>query len=201
MWLRFILGIGLTLLLAGEASAYSAYVSNERSNTVSLIDTNAWKVVKTIKVGQRPRGIAYTKDQKYVLVACGDDDTIQMIDTSSNEVVDTLPSGPDPEFFTASPDGKLLYVANENDNTVTVIDIARRSQVGSVQVGVEPEGMVMSPDGKISSTRPRPRIWRTSLTRRSERSWPAFSSTNGRVSRRSRQTGRNFGCRRRSAGR
>src|SRR5208337_4488318 len=91
MWLRLMLVPMLSMMLPGQASAYTAYVSNERSNTVSVIDTNAWKVIKTIKVGQRPRGIAYTKDQKYVLVAVGGDDTIQMIDTGTNQVVGTLP--------------------------------------------------------------------------------------------------------------
>ena len=91
MWLRLMLVLMLSLVLSAEAGAYTAYVSNERSNTVSVIDTNKWEVVKTIKVGQRPRGIAHTKDQKYVLVAVGDDDTIQMIDTGTNQVVGTLP--------------------------------------------------------------------------------------------------------------
>src|SRR5262250_1098688 len=123
MWRWVILGICISVALAGEAKAYKAYVSNEKSNTISIIDTTEKKVVGTIKVGQRPRGISITKDQKYVLVAVGDDDTIQMIDTASNKVVDTLPSGPDPELFTDDPTGKILYVANENDNTVTIIDI------------------------------------------------------------------------------
>jgi YVTN family beta-propeller protein len=131
MWRRMILGIFFALVPAAEASAYKAYVSNEKSNTISVIDTAAWKVVETIKVGQRPRGISFTKDQKYVLVAVGDDDTIQMIDTTSSKVVDTLPSGPDPELFIDTPTGKFLYVANENDNTVTIIDIERRARLGS----------------------------------------------------------------------
>jgi len=144
-----IAGICVTIALASDAKAYKAYVSNEKSNTISIIDTAERKVVGTIKVGQRPRGIAITKDQKYVLVAVGDDDTIQMIDTTSNKVVDTLPSGPDPELFTDDPSGRILYVANENDNTVTIIDIERRARLGDVEVGVEPEGMGLSPDGKI----------------------------------------------------
>ena len=41
-----------------------AYVSNEKSNTVSVIDTDKWQVVRTIKVGQRPRGIEITKDRQ-----------------------------------------------------------------------------------------------------------------------------------------
>ena len=149
MWFRLMLSLWISATLAGEAAAFTAYVSNEKSNTVSVIDTSKWQVVDTIKVGHRPRGIAYTKDQKFVLVAVGDDDMIQMIDTSSNKVVDSLPSGPDPELFVQDPVNNILYVANEDDNTVTIIDMARRAQVGDIQVGVEPEGMGISPDGKI----------------------------------------------------
>src|SRR5690242_8931243 len=139
----------LACTAAGPADAFKAYVSNEKGNTVSVIDTDTLNVIKTIKVGQRPRGIALTHDEKFVLVAVGDDDTIQMIDTASGEVTATLPSGPDPELFALDPAGKILYVANENDNTVTVIDLEQRSRLTEVQVGVEPEGMALSPDGKI----------------------------------------------------
>src|SRR5260370_31820893 len=144
-WQLFIFGICIPVALAGEARAYKAYVSNEKSNTISIIDTAERKVVGTIKVGQRPRGIAITKDQKYVLVAVGDDDTIQMIDTTSNKVVDTLPSGPDPELFTDDPSGRLLYVPNENDNTVTIIDIERRARLGVVIVLVTAERKASHP--------------------------------------------------------
>src|SRR5579863_8545521 len=80
---------------ASPASAYFAYVSNEKGNSVSVIDTDRWAVTATIKVGQRPRGIEFTHDGKFGMVAVGDDDTIQMIDTKTQQVVDTLPSGPD----------------------------------------------------------------------------------------------------------
>src|SRR5690349_12253113 len=105
-----LLGLGALALIGTQASAFTAYVSNEKSNTVSVIDTDKFTVVNTIKVGQRPRGIELTKDGKFVLVAVGDDDTIQMIDTGSLEVVATLPSGPDPELFIQDPAGKILYV-------------------------------------------------------------------------------------------
>src|SRR5919201_1036607 len=144
-----LLGLGVFALIGSQASAFTAYVSNEKSNTVSIIDTDKFTVVNTIKVGQRPRGIELTKDGKFVLVAVGDDDTIQVIDVRTHEIVATLPSGPDPELFTQDQTGKILYVANENDNTVTIIDLDRRVPLGEVQVGVEPEGMGLSPDGKI----------------------------------------------------
>ncbi|MGY4307037.1 PQQ-dependent catabolism-associated beta-propeller protein [Bradyrhizobium sp. USDA 4369] len=144
-----LLTAALSLTSINPASAYVAFVSNEKGNTVSVIDTDTWTVTKTIKVGQRPRGIAFTRDGKFVMVAVGDDDTIQVIDAKKMEVVDTLPSGPDPELFAQDAAGKTLYVANENDNTVTVLDLEKRVRIGDVQVGVEPEGMMLSPDGKI----------------------------------------------------
>ena len=100
MWRnRLLSGLVAWLAAAAPAQAYDAYVSNEKSNTVSVIDTDSWTVTKTIKVGQRPRGIEFTRDGKFVFVAVGDDDTIQVIDAAKQQVVDSLPSGPDPELF------------------------------------------------------------------------------------------------------
>src|SRR3979411_1024389 len=131
MWRRHLLwGIIVWLAATAPAGAFIAYVSNEKSNTVSVIDTDAWAVTKTIKVGQRPRGIEFTRDGKFVLVAVGDDDTIQVIDAATQQVVDTLPSGPDPELFVQDAAGKVLYVANENDNTVTVIALETTGRLG-----------------------------------------------------------------------
>jgi len=95
-------------LAAAPAQAFIAYVSNEKSNTVSVIDTDSWTVTKTIKVGQRPRGIDFTRDGKFVMVAVGDDDTIQVIDAKTQAIVDSLPSGPDPELFAQDAAGKIL---------------------------------------------------------------------------------------------
>src|SRR3984893_1303792 len=95
MWRRCLLpGMAVWLAATAPAEAFIAYVSNEKSNTVSVIDTDTWAVTKAIKVGQRPRGIEFTRDRKFVLVAVGDDDTIQVIDTKTRQIVDTLPSGP-----------------------------------------------------------------------------------------------------------
>lgn len=144
-----VLGTALaTLLAASPASAYMAYVSNEKDNTVTVVDTDKMEVVHTIKVGQRPRGITISHDGKFVYLCASDDDNIEIIDTATNEIVGSLPSGPDPELFVLSPDGKTLYVANEDDNLVTVIDIESKRVLAEVPVGVEPEGMGISHDGK-----------------------------------------------------
>ena len=115
-------------LTAGPASAYMVYVSNEKDNTITVVDSATMQVVKTVNVGQRPRGITISHDGKFIYLCASDDDTIEIIDTATLEIVGTLPSGPDPELFVLSPDGKTLYVANEDDNLVTVIDVARQER-------------------------------------------------------------------------
>ena len=42
---------------AADAGAYTAYVSNEKDNTISVVDLDKMETVKSIPVGERPRGI------------------------------------------------------------------------------------------------------------------------------------------------
>ena len=133
--------------LPAPVQAATAYITNEKGNSISVIDLDKLEVTRTVKTGQRPRGIALTKDGAEMFVCLGDDDTIAVIDTKTLKEVGELPSGPDPEQLRLSPDGKLVFVANENDALLTAIDVATRKVVSEFPVGVEPEGVAVSPDG------------------------------------------------------
>ena len=139
--------LGLVVLGTRPAQAYIAYTSNERDNTISVIDLDKGKTIRTVPTGQRPRGILVTPDGKYLLVCDGDDDEIQIFDTTTFKEVRTI-STPDPELFALRPSGNPLYVSNENDALVTVFDVDTGKQLASIQTGVEPEGMAVSPDGQ-----------------------------------------------------
>jgi PQQ-dependent catabolism-associated beta-propeller protein len=130
------------------AMAYAIYVSNEKDNTISVIDGDSLEVVDTIEVGQRPRGIVLSSDGTQLYVCTSDDDHVEVLDLDTRKVIHNLPSGPDPELMALSPDGTRLYIANEDDNMVTVIDVAQRRKVVEIPVGIEPEGIGLSPDGK-----------------------------------------------------
>jgi YVTN family beta-propeller protein len=103
---------GVTISLAIAVASFSAveiaaadtiYVSNEKDNTITVVDGNSLTTVKTIPVGQRPRGIVLSKDQKSLYICASDSDRIEVLDLASNKVVRTLPSGADPEFFALDP--------------------------------------------------------------------------------------------------
>lgn len=126
--------------------AETLFVTLEKDNALAVVAPEG-KLLKTVKIGKRPRGIVMSADGKHAYVAVSDDNIIQVIDTASLKVVGKLPSGDDPETFAMDPEGKTLYVSNEDDNQVTVVDIAAKKAVKAIPVGVEPEGICTSPDG------------------------------------------------------
>lgn len=140
--------VSAAALAAAPLHAREIFVSNEKGNSITIIDGTALEPVETIKVGNRPRGIILSPDGAHLYICASDDHTIQIMDTATRAIVGTLPSGPDPELMDLSPDGSIMYVANEDDNLVTVIDIPSRTVLAEIPVGVEPEGMGVSHDGK-----------------------------------------------------
>jgi len=121
------------LIPAGSASAYTVYVSSEKDNIISVFDGESLARQAEVKVGQRPRGIALSHDNKVLYICTSDEDHIEVLDLETLKITHTLPSGPDPELLALGPDGRFLYVANEDDNMVTVVDVDKRTKVTEIQ--------------------------------------------------------------------
>jgi PQQ-dependent catabolism-associated beta-propeller protein len=138
------------LLSAGAVHAETAYVSNEKDDTISIIDLNTLEVTDTIDVGERPRGILFSKDYSKLYICASDSDTVQVMDLATKKIIKQLPSGEDPEQFALHPNDRHLYISNEDDALVTIVDTETSEVLAQIDVGVEPEGMAVSPDGKIA---------------------------------------------------
>lgn len=143
-----LLSVAILALGTAQGLAGRAFVSNERGNTITVVNTDTWEVETEFFAGNRPRGITVSPDEKVIYVCASDDNLIRVFDATTYEELPSLPSGPDPELFILEPSGKRLYIANEDDNLVTVTDTETRMVLAEVPVGVEPEGMGMSPDAK-----------------------------------------------------
>jgi PQQ-dependent catabolism-associated beta-propeller protein len=150
-WLKIFMALALCVILPAvsesAAGELRVFVTNEKSNNVTVIQAASQKVLATIPVGQRPRGITASRDGRRVFVANSNSDNLSVIDAASLRVIDTLPAGIDPEGITLDRDGRL-YVVNENDSAVTIVDVAKREIVKRIEVGTEPETAVLSPDGR-----------------------------------------------------
>ncbi len=145
----FALGLILALFASSPARATMAYASNEKDNTVSVIDLSTMKVVRTVPTGQRPRGMALTSDGGRLLVCLGDSNRIDIYDTKTWKIVGSIDT-PDPEYAALrEPGDNPLYVSNENNALVTVWNIDTQKMLVQTPTGVEPEGMAVSPDGQL----------------------------------------------------
>jgi PQQ-dependent catabolism-associated beta-propeller protein len=141
---------------ARAPSGPRAYVSNERDGTVTVIDLKTDRVVATINVGARPRGIRASPDGKLVYVALsfssqqtpGTINKIAAINHYSGEVVAQYDAGTDPEQFAVSGDGRRLFISNEDVGTASIVDTSSGEVVSTLVVGIEPEGVTISPDGR-----------------------------------------------------
>lgn len=142
----------LFLIAASPVAAAEIWVTNEKDNTISVIDIDTLEVVRTLQTGERPRGITFSHDYSVVYICASDSDAVQVMDPVSGEILHDLPSGEDPEQFVLHPNNRHLYIANEDDAITTVVDTKTRKVVAQIDVGIEPEGMAVSPDGKIAIT-------------------------------------------------
>lgn len=127
-------------------SAGFAYVANQTSNDVSVINTSTYRTETTIPVGKGPLGAVVSPDGSRVYVINIIDKTVSVINTTSNLVIATLPVGDSPHGLAISPDGSKVYVANMNASNITVINTATNN-VTTIQGIDHPYGIVTSPDG------------------------------------------------------
>jgi YVTN family beta-propeller protein len=132
-----------------------------------VIDSGTYKLIATIPLGKRPRGIHTSPDHKTLYVAlsgspiAGPDvdestlpppdksaDGIGVFDVAQGKLLRVIHGGSDPENFDVSKDGKYLYVSNEDVEAVSILDIASGTVVKTLRVGAQPEGVKVTPDGK-----------------------------------------------------
>lgn len=95
-----LLAASITLAMASTASlAATAYVSNEKDDSISVIDLASQTVTETLKVGMRPRGLLLSSDNKLLYICASDSDRVQVMDLATRKIIKELPSGADPEQF------------------------------------------------------------------------------------------------------
>jgi YVTN family beta-propeller protein len=146
-----------TLLVACAAAAHgeSAYIPNEGSGTVTVIDTatdepsSMSPIPKQGRMGQKLRGVALDRSGRTLFVVDALANVVLVVDTASRSVKRTLPNIISAEGIQLSPDGKTVTVCAERSNEAIFIDVASLAEAFRVKIqGNNPEHCVYSPDGK-----------------------------------------------------
>jgi YVTN family beta-propeller protein len=126
------------------------------NGTISVYDTSAQKIAKTIEVGLHPSAMALSSDGSRLYVANANSDSISVINTTGDIVEKTIDvrmngsPGSAPNAIVVSDDGRTLYVANAGNNAVVVVDPADRHAIrGFIPVGWFPASLALTKDDRL----------------------------------------------------
>jgi YVTN family beta-propeller protein len=135
--------VGAVLLAcAGSAAAagsYEIYISNERSDNLTVIDGATLEAVATIPVGKRPRGIHSSPDGRTVYVA---------LSGKPLEGPPTLDANGNPVFPKDDDDDDEDDKSDKAADGIGVVDVVARKFTGKITSGSDPEEFDLSKDGK-----------------------------------------------------
>jgi YVTN family beta-propeller protein len=126
----------------------TAYVTNEDSDDVSVIDTQTNQVVGSrIEVNLIPSWVAITPDGRSAYVANYNGGQVSVIDTQTNQLGPPIKVAGRPGGIAIMPDGRTAYGADSLSNGVFVVNTLTNQLVGStIPVGEGPTGVAINPD-------------------------------------------------------
>ena len=150
----------VTLLLAATlsgalpAAAAQLFVTNTKSDSVSIIDTDTLEVVGTIPLGRgKPNRIVFHPDGKLAWVVYDTSRDLGVIDAEARKLVQRVKIGGNPYNLAFTPDGHHLLVLDWSSDTsgdeVIFYDLKAEKIDGRVEVSTWPAHSVFSRDGKL----------------------------------------------------
>jgi YVTN family beta-propeller protein len=162
------LALFAVLAVGRAAEPHAVYVSNEMSGDLSIIDGVEHRIVATVPLGKRPRGIQASPDRSLLYVALSgsplappgtDRSLLPAVDPTADGIgvfsiaersIKTIIRGvSDPEQLAVGHDGRLLYIASEDTGSAVIADATSGEIVAGLPAGGEPEGIAISPDGRF----------------------------------------------------
>jgi YVTN family beta-propeller protein len=174
-----IITLALALLLAASANAGQVpgrasapdfpisshdrvYLSDQTSNTVSVVDPANEKLLGVIRLGDPTpgnlsplykgqllvHGMGVSPDHRTLVVVSVGSNSVAFIDTQTNRVkhIAYVGRAPHEAFFT--PDGKEVWVTVRGEDFVQVLDGKTYQPTRRIQVSNGPGMTIFSPDGK-----------------------------------------------------
>jgi YVTN family beta-propeller protein len=121
-------------------------VANWCSYTVSVISVEKNKVVKTIKIGRYPRGIAVNNGSTKAYVAEMGGNRIHVINLQ-DFTTSFIPIGSNPRAIVLSPDNSTMYVTMNLSGRVASWNLVTNTAGKSVRTGEAARSLAISKDG------------------------------------------------------
>ncbi|MBI3027724.1 beta-propeller fold lactonase family protein [Candidatus Woesearchaeota archaeon] len=137
------------------------YVANEGDGTISVVDAQSLKVVKTIKLEGMPHNVNVDPLGRYVYATNheGEEEEqhdihanhvpyLRIIDAKNLKIVHSIPMQEIAAHVVPSRDGRFVFVSREGGSTIVEVDIEAEKITKIFKVGEGPHGFVLSNNEK-----------------------------------------------------
>ncbi len=153
------LAFGASFLFASAASmaAPFAYVPNQKSGSISVIDTSTDAVVRTLtagdKLGKRLQAVDMDAKGGLLYIVDAEHDKLIALDPATDTIKQSVDIGKEAEGVRISPSGKTLAVCAEGQNKALLIDVKTfKVEARIATKGRNPEHCEFTPDEKLLLT-------------------------------------------------
>lgn len=160
---RGAVAVGVDPVSVRARSSSEAWVVNQISDSVSVVDLPSMRVVRTINVGDEPADIVFTAKPARAFVSLAASSKLVSFDPSLSVPVLTSTAilGASPRALAVSPDGTKVYLAVfESGNKTTVIPRTIVNSAAGPYAGVNPppnSGTLFDPPRTVGQPNP-PRV-------------------------------------------
>jgi YVTN family beta-propeller protein len=140
------------------------YAADQTSNTVSVIDPSANKLLGVIRLGDPVpgalsalytgqllvHGLGYSPDSKTLAVVSIASNSVTLIDTATNKVKGIVYLGRSPHVAFFTPNGRELWVTVRGEDYVSVIDPVQMKETRRIRMANGPGMTMFGPDGRYA---------------------------------------------------
>jgi YVTN family beta-propeller protein len=127
------------LLAVGCGS--QVWVVNRESNSVYVIDSRNFKLIKTINVGRAPFALDFDDSYAYIVNTQGN--TLSVVDLKRLVEIKQIKVGRMPYGVAVNRKLHKIYVSNQSENTVTVLDSGTHKIINTLKTGGYPENIAV----------------------------------------------------------
>lgn len=124
-----------------------AFATSNQSGSVMVMNRKSGRIVGALRVGNEPRGLAYSRNEQTLFVALGDQDAVAVVDVMSLRVINTvnLQFGDDPTRLLLAHDGATLFVLCPGSRSLTALSVWSLQQQFRVALGEGPRSVAQDP--------------------------------------------------------
>lgn len=153
----WLLALPIVLIAPLALAAPFAYVPNQKSGSISVIDTATDSVVRTLtaqhSLGKRLQAIDADRAGKVLYIVDADNNKLIALDPASDRVDHSLAIGEGAEGVRLSPDGKTVAVCVEEQAQVLLVDAKTFAVEARIPTqGKNPEHCEFAPDRPLLLT-------------------------------------------------